>query len=135
MAVPEKESADYTEGLGLRLNGAQTLETGRDVLPAKGSIVQGRLDVRVDLEDDRKLVRQGNDRRSPGLTSKAFLPVGVDGTAANAAIPGRGLLDGGVTSWTGADLEWSDLLQTVSDLQAFLRRSLISAVPAENRLP
>jgi hypothetical protein len=121
MAVPEKESADYTERLAARLNGAKTLKTGGDVLPAKRSIVERGLDIRMDLEDDRELVRQGNDRRSPGLTSQAFLPAWVDGAAADAAVPGRGLLDGRVTTGTSADLERSGLLQTVSDPQRFLR--------------
>jgi hypothetical protein len=121
MAVPEKESADYTERLEARLNSAKTLKTGRDVLPAKRSIVERGLDIRMDLEDDRELVRQGNDRRSPGLTSQAFLPVWVHGAAADAAVPGRGLLDRRVATGTSADLERSGLLQTVSDLQRFLR--------------
>src|SRR5438270_12200541 len=117
MAAPQKGSADYTEGLGERLDGAKTLETGRDIIPAEGSVVERRLDVGMDLEDDRELVRQGNDRRPAGLASKPFLPVGVDGTAADAAVPGGCLLDGGVTSGTSADLERGGLLQTVSDLQ------------------
>lgn len=126
MAALKKESADYTKGFGSRLNGAETLEAGRDVFPAQRSLVERCLDIGMDLEDDRKLVRQGNDRRSPGLSSKAFLPARVDGTAANAAVLGGCLLDGGVTSGTSADLEWSGLLQTVSDLQMFppLLRSL-----------
>jgi hypothetical protein len=60
-------------------------------------------------------VRQGNDRRAPGLASKALLPDRVHGTAANAAVLGGCLLDRGLTSSTGADLERSDLLKTVSD--------------------
>jgi hypothetical protein len=61
------------------------------------------------------LVRQGNDRRAPGLASKAFLPNRIHGTATNAAVLGGCLLDRGLTSWTCADLERSDLLETVSD--------------------
>src|SRR2546425_7007918 len=136
MAAPKKGSADYTEGIGERLNGAKTLEPGRDVLPAERSVVERRLDVGMDLEDDRELVRQGNDRRPAGLTSKPFLPVGVDGTAADAAVSCGCLLDGGVTSWTSADLERGGLLQTVNDLQTFPPTSLCrSCGPCRDRLP
>jgi hypothetical protein len=72
MAVRAKWSADYTKGLGVRLNGAKSLETGRDVVPAQRSLVERRLHVGMHLEHDRELVRQGNDRRAPGLASKAL---------------------------------------------------------------
>jgi hypothetical protein len=133
MAVPEKESADYTKRPEVRLYGAKALKAGRDVFPAKRSIVERCLDVRVDLEDDRELVRQGNDRRPPRLTAKPLLPVGVDGTAVDTAVLGRRLLDGGVTSGTSADLDRSGLLQTVSDLQAVSLQLLV--VPAETTSP
>jgi len=58
-------------------------------------------------------MRQGNDRRATGLTSKALFTARVDCTAMDAAVPGRCLLDGGFTSRTGADLERGSLLQTV----------------------
>jgi len=67
----------------------------------------------MDLEYERELMRQGNDRRASGLTSKALLPARVHGTATNAAVLGRCLLDGGLTSRTSADLERGGLLQTV----------------------
>jgi hypothetical protein len=132
MAVRAKWSADYTKGLGARLNGAQSLETGRDIVPAQRSLVERRLHVGMDLEHDRELMRQGNDRRTSGLASQALLPDRVHGAAANAAVLGRGLLDRGLAPWTGADLEWSDLLETVSDHQCVLQTI---AVPAETVLP
>src|SRR6202171_2251070 len=181
MAVRAKWSADYTKGLGARLNGAESLETGRDVVPAQRSLVERRLDVRMDLEDDRELVRQGNDRRAPGLASKAFrsetgrdvvpaqrslverrldvrmdleddrelvrqgndrrapglaskalLADGVHRAAPDAAVLGRRLLHRGLTPWAGADLERSDLLETVSDHHCVLHTI---AVPDETVLP
>jgi hypothetical protein len=104
MAVRAKWSADYTKGLGGRLNSAESLETGRDIVPAQRSLVERCLDVGMHLEDDRELVRQGNDRRAPGLASKTLLPDRVHGAAANAAILGRCLLDCGLAPWAGADL-------------------------------
>ena len=86
----------------------------------------------MNLEDERELMRQGNDRRAPGLASKALLPAWVNGAAANAAVPGRRLLDRGTTSRAGADLERSGLLETVSDPQCFLQ---LSPVPAETVSP
>src|SRR4030088_811194 len=115
MAVRAKWSADYTKGLDARLNGAESLEAGRDIVPAQRALVERRLHVRMHLEHDRELVRQGNDRHRPALATKAFLPNRVHGTAANAAVLGGCLLDRGLTSWTGADLERSDLLETVSE--------------------
>jgi hypothetical protein len=132
MAVRAKWSADYTKGLGGRLNGAKSLEAGRDIVPAQRSLVERCLHVGMYLEHYRELVRQGNDRRAPGLTSKALLPDRVHGTAANAAVLGRRLLDRGLTTWAGADLERSDLLETVSDPQSVLQTI---AVPAETVLP
>src|SRR6202171_4521914 len=132
MAVRAKWSADYTKGLGARLNGAESLETGRDVVPAQRSLVERRLDVRMDLEDDRELVRQGNDRRAPGLASKALLADGVHRAAPDAAVLGRRLLHRGLTPWAGADLERSDLLETVSDHHCVLHTI---AVPDETVLP
>src|SRR5256885_6538822 len=93
MTMPSVGRADYTNGLGTRLDGAQTLKAGRDVVPAQSLLVERRLDIRMDLEDDRQLVRQGNDRRSPRLPSKAFLPAWVNRAAADAAIFGRCLLN------------------------------------------
>src|SRR6267143_331072 len=61
MAVRAKWSADYTKGLGVRLNGAKSLETGRDIVPAQRSLVERRLHVGMHLEHDRELVRQGSD--------------------------------------------------------------------------
>ena len=126
MAFRAKWSADYTKGLVGRLDRAESLKTSRDIVPAQRSLVERCLDVRMDLKDDRKLVRQGNDRRAPGLASKTLLPDRVHGTATNAAIFGRCLLDRGLAPWAGADLEWSDLPETVSDPQSSsqLSRSL-----------
>ena len=132
MAVRAKWSADYTKGPGARLNGAESLETGRDIVPAQRSLVERRLHIRMDLEHDRELVRQGNDRRAPGLASKTLLPDRVHGAAANAAVLGRCLLDRGLTPWARADLDRSDLLETVSDPQSVLQTI---AVPAETVLP
>ena len=53
MTVPSIGPADYTKGPRTRLNGAQTLQTGRDVIPADRSLVERGLDVRMDLEHDR----------------------------------------------------------------------------------
>src|SRR3989442_11117855 len=93
MADPEKGSADYTKGARMRLTGAQSLETDRNVLPPEAPVIERRLDVPMDLKNDGELVRQGNDRRAPGLTSKAFLPAWVHPAAADAAVLGGGLLD------------------------------------------
>jgi len=131
MAVRAKWSADYTKGLGARLNSAESLETGRDIVPAQRSLVERRLHVGVDLEHDRELMRQGNDRRAPGLASKTLLPDRVHGAAANAAIFGRCLLDRGLAAWAGADLDRSDLFETVSDQSVLLT----VAVPAETLSP
>src|ERR1700694_405514 len=119
---PLTGGADYTERVGTEragLNRPEALKTGWDVFPAKGSVVERRFDVPMDLEHERELMRQGNDRRATGLTSKALFPAGVQGAATNAAVLRRCLLDGGLTSWTGADLERSGLLQTVSDQRKF----------------
>src|SRR3982074_3303847 len=132
MAVRAKWSADYTNGLGARLNGAQSLEAGRDIVPAQRALVERGLHVRVHLEHDRELVRQRNDRRASGLAPKALLPDRVHGAAANAAVLGRCLLDRGLAPWTGADLVRSDLLEIVSDHQSVLQTV---AVPAETVLP
>src|SRR2546428_12254366 len=113
----------------MRLTGAQSLETDRNVLPPEAPVIERRLDVPMDLKNDGELVRQGNDRRAPGLTSKAFLPAWVHPAAADAAVLGGSLLDGGVTSRTSADLEWSDLLQTVSDPQRFPPNFSAAAAP------
>jgi hypothetical protein len=104
MAVRAKWSADYTKGLVGRLDSAESLETGRDIVPTQRSLVERCLNVRMDLEHDRKLVRQGNDWRAPGLASKTLLPDRVHGAATNAAILGRCLLDRGLATWAGADL-------------------------------
>src|SRR5256886_15448834 len=117
MTMPSVGRADYTNGLGTRLDGAQTLKAGRDVVPAQSLLVERRLDIRMDLEDDRQLVRQGNDRRSPRLPSKAFLPAWGNRAAAGAAIFGRCLLNRRGTSRTSADLRRRGLLQAVSNLQ------------------
>jgi hypothetical protein len=132
---PLTGAADYTERVGTEragLDRAESLKTGRDVFPAEASVIERRLDIPMDLENQRELMRQGNDRRATGLTSKALFPAWVDGAATNAAVPGRDLLDGGLTSGTSADLERSGLLQTVSDQRTF---PSISAVPAETGLP
>ena len=116
----------------MRLNGAKSLETGRDVVPAQRSLVERCLHVGMYLEHDRELVRQGNDRRAPGLAPKTLVPDRVHGTAADAAVLGRCLLNRGLTTWAGADLERSDLPETVSDPQSVLQTI---AVPAETVLP
>src|SRR3984893_3007742 len=118
MADPSRGAADYTERVGRGrsgLNGSESLKTGRDVFSAEGLVIKRRLPVPMDLEDERELMRQGNDRRATGLASKALLPARVHRTATNAAVLGRCLLDGGLTAPTSADLERSVLLQTVSD--------------------
>ncbi len=69
---PLKGAADYTERVGrdrARLNGPESLKTGRDVFSAEGPVVERRLDVPMDLEHEGELMRQGNDRRATGLTS------------------------------------------------------------------
>src|SRR2546427_3303882 len=119
------------EGTGL--DRPQPLQTGRDVLPAEGSVVERGLDVPVDLKHERELMRQGNDRRATGLTSKALFAARVDCTAMDAAVPGRGLLDGGFTPGTGADLERGSLLQTVSDHQTY--PSIYYCGPCRDRSP
>jgi hypothetical protein len=73
----------------------------------------------MDLEHERELMRQGNDRRATSLTSKALFAARVHGATPNAAVLGRCLVDGGLTSRTSADLERGGLLQTVSDHQTF----------------
>ena len=85
----------------------------------------------MDLEHERKLMRQGNDRRATGLTSKALLPIGVHRTTTNAAVFGGYLLDGGITAGPSADLERNSLLQTVSDPNRFslFTRSLPRPTP------
>src|ERR1700704_275280 len=118
MAGPEGVSRLY-EGCCCRLNGAQPLKTGRDIFPAEGSVVERGLDVSMNLKHEGELMRQGNDRRATGLTSKAFLAARVQRAATNAAVLGRRLLDGGLTSRTGTDLEQGGLLQTVSDQRTF----------------
>jgi hypothetical protein len=105
----------------MRLARTQPQQTGWDVFPTEASAVERGLDVRMDLEHHRKLVRQGNDRRSPSLTSQALLTVGVKRAARNAAVLGRRLLHACNTSRTSADLERSGLLQTVSDLHCSLQ--------------
>ena len=132
MAVRAKWSADYTKGLGVRLNGAKSLKAGRDVVPAQRSLVERCLHVGMDREHHRELVRQGNDGRAPGLASKALVPDRVHGAAADAAVLGRRLLDRSLTTRAGADLERSDLPETVSDSQSVLPPV---AVPAETVLP
>jgi hypothetical protein len=118
IAAPEG-AADYTERVRREragLNCPESLEAGRDVLPAEGSVVERGLDVTMDLEDEGELMRQRNDGRSTGLASKAFLPVRVHGAAPDAAVLGCCLLDRCLTPWTSADLKWSGLLQIVSDI-------------------
>jgi hypothetical protein len=88
----------------------------------------------MDLEHEGKLMRQGNDRRATGLASKALFPARVNGATTNAAVLGRYLLDGGLTSRTSADLERSGLLQTVSDQRKFSSNFYLMA-PAETSLP
>src|SRR2546430_17639602 len=100
MTMPSVGRADYTNGLGTRLDGAQTLKAGRDVVPAQSLLVERRLDIRMDLEDDRQLVRQGNDRRPPRLPSKPFLPAPLNRPAAEDAIVGRCLRYSRCTSRT-----------------------------------
>src|SRR3989454_7454875 len=118
MPCPSRGAADYTERVGgepAGLNRSESLETGRDVFPAEGPVVERGLDVPVDLKDERELMRQGNDRRAMGLTAKALFAARVQRAAADAAVLGRCLLDGGLTFRTGADLERGGLLQTASD--------------------
>src|SRR5438128_11782366 len=79
MAVRAKWSADYTKGLGARLNSAESLETGRDIVPAQRSLVERRLHVGVDREHDREVVRLGNDRLAPRRATTAVGVVGVIG--------------------------------------------------------
>src|SRR5437879_10473328 len=81
---PLMGGADYTERVGTEgtgLDRPQPLQTGRDVLPAEGAVVERRLDVPVDLKHERKLMRQGNDRRATGLTPKTLFTAWVDCTA------------------------------------------------------
>src|SRR6266576_780577 len=133
---PLRGGADYTERVGRErsgLNGSQALQTRRDVLPAEGSVVERCLDIPMDLEHERKLMRQGNDRRAPGLTSKALYTARVDCTAVDAAVLGGCLLDGGFTSRTCADLERGSLLQTVSDHHTF--PSIFYCGPCRDRSP
>src|SRR2546425_6577097 len=136
MPCPSRGAADYTERVGgepAGLNRSESLETGRDVFPAEGSVVERGLDVPVDLKDERELMRQGNDRRAMGLTAKALFAARVQRAAANAAVLGRCLLDGGLTFRTGADLERGGLLQTVSDHQTF--SSICFCGPCRDRSP
>src|SRR2546423_3043289 len=135
MAHLSRGAADYTERPGTEpsgLDGAESLKTSRDVFAAEASVVKRRLDVPVDLEHEGELVRQGKDRRAPGLATKALLPAGVHRAAPDGAVLGRRLLHAGIATRTGADLERSSLLQTVSDPQWFLQ---LVAVPAETGLP
>lgn len=97
------------------LNRAESLESGRNILPAERSVVERRLDVPMDLEHERELMRQRNDGRATGLASKAFLPIRIHGAAPDAAVLGGCLLDGRFTPRPSAGLERSGLLQTVSD--------------------
>ena len=134
MADPLQGAAHYTERVGTEragLDGAEPLQTGRDVFPAERAVVERRLDVPVDLEHQRELMRQGNDRCAPSLTSKALLPIGVHRTTTNAAVFGGYLLDGGITAGPSADLERNSLLQTVSDPNRFslFTRSLPRPTP------
>src|SRR5438270_9451129 len=131
----QKRVADHTKAVGVRLNGAQALQTRRDVLPSETSVVERGLDIPMDLENDRELMRQGNDGRAPGLTSKAFLPARVHTAAADTAVLGGGLLDGGITSRTSADLERSDLLQTMSDRQRFPSKTFTAAAATPSLSP
>jgi len=117
MAARAKWSADYTKGVAVRLNGAESLETGRDIVPAHRSLVERRLHVRMHLENDRELVRQGDNWCAPGLLSKALLPDRVHRAATNAAVLGRCLLDRSLAPRPGADLKRRDVLETVSDHQ------------------
>src|SRR2546425_1904774 len=129
MLHPSRGGADYTERVRTErtwLDGSESLQTGRDVFPAEGSVIERRLDVPVDLKHERELVRQGNDGRAPGLTSKALFAARVHGAAPDTAVLGRCLLDGGVTSRTCADLERGGLLETVSDHQTYLHLLLRS---------
>src|SRR3989442_7134397 len=122
MPCRSRGAADYTERVGgepAGLNRSESLETGRDVFPAEGSVVERGLDVPVDLKDERELMRQGNDRRAMGLTAKALFAARVQRAAADAAVLGRCLLDGGLTFRTGAYLERGGLVLTVSDRQTF----------------
>jgi hypothetical protein len=107
----------------MRLAGAQPLKPCRNIFATEGSAVERSLDVGMDLEHHRQLVRQGNDRRSPSLTSQALLTVRIKRATRNAAVLGRCLLDGCDTARTSADLERSGLLQTVSDLHCSLQFS------------
>jgi hypothetical protein len=134
---PLTGAADYTERVGTEragLNGSEALKTRWDVFPPEGSVVERRLDVPMDLEHEGKLMRQGNDRRATGLASEALFPVRVNGATTNAAVLGRYLVDGGLTSRTSADLERSGLLQTVSDQRKFSSNFYLMA-PAETSLP
>ena len=133
MSMPSVGRADYTNGLGTRLDGAQTLKAGRDVVPAQSLLVERRLDVPMDLKHERELMRQGNNRRATGLTAKALFSARVDCAAMDAAVLGRRLLDGGFASRTGADLERGSLLQTVSDHQTF--PSIFYCGPCRDRSP
>src|SRR3989442_10013813 len=136
MPCPSRGSADYTGRVGgepAGLNRSESLETGRDVFPAEGSVVERGLDVPVDLKDERELMRQGNDRRAMGLTAKALFAARGQRAAANAAVLGRCLLDGGLTFRTGADLERGGFLPNLSE-HPNVPPSFFS-VPAEASVP
>ena len=85
----------------------------------------------MDLKHERELMRQGNNRRATGLTAKALFSARVDCAAMDAAVLGRCLLDRGLAPWAGADLDRSDLFETVSDQSVLLT----VAVPAETLSP
>src|SRR2546428_10309103 len=71
MPCPSRGAADYTERVGgepAGLNGSEALETGRDVFPAEGSVVERGLAVPGDLEGRRELLRHRDGRAALGLT-------------------------------------------------------------------
>jgi hypothetical protein len=127
----QKGSADYTKGIEGTLDGAQSLETRWGILPPQGALVERALDVSMNLEDDRQLVRQRHDWRAPRLASKPFLPIGIQSAATDAAVFRRYLLDGGLTTRTCANFERSDVFQKTSDLHV----ASLFVVPAETIPP
>ena len=77
----------------------------------------------------------GRVSSASGLASKALLAVRVHCAAPDAAIFGRCLLHRLVTSRTSADLERSDLLQTVSDRQRFPSKTFTAAAATPSLSP
>src|SRR2546428_10341275 len=75
MPCPSRGAADYTERVGgepAGLNRSESLETGRGVFPAEGSVVERGLAVPGGLEDEGGLMRPGDDPPAMGLTAKGL---------------------------------------------------------------